>query len=142
MNRRDLMLAVGAAGISVAGMPALGQEVSRVHPVPIKREALFDAASKCSKSAEICIGHCDEMHATGDKTLSACAASAREVLVVCNALRALAAQDSAHLVRYARLAGEICKSCEAECHKHVQHQACGGCADACAACAAECGKVV
>ena len=142
MNRRDLLLAVGAAGISVAAMPARGQEAPRDHPGPIKRQALFDAASKCSKSAEICIGHCDEMRASGDKPLSACAASAREVLVVCNGLRALAAQDSAHLVRYARLAGKICKSCETECRKHVKHRACKDCADACAACAAECGKVV
>jgi Cys-rich four helix bundle protein (predicted Tat secretion target) len=99
------------------------------------------AASACSSAAEICVGHCVEMLAGGDKTLAACAASSREVAVVCNGLRSLAAQNSAYLASYAKVAAEICKSCEAECRKHSEHIACKNCGDACVACAGECGKV-
>jgi Cys-rich four helix bundle protein (predicted Tat secretion target) len=74
--------------------------------------------------------------------MAACAASSREVAVVCDGLRKLAAQNSAHLASYAKIAAEICKSCEAECRKHPQHETCKNCADACAACTVECGKVV
>jgi Cys-rich four helix bundle protein (predicted Tat secretion target) len=82
------------------------------------------------------------MLAGGDKSLLECTATAREMTVVCDGLRTLAAQNSPHLAKYAKLAAEVCKDCEAECRKHEQHPSCKACADACAACAAECGKLV
>ena len=56
-------------------------------------------------------------------------------------LLVLAAQHSPHLAHYAKVAAEVCKACEDECTKHVEHPPCKACADACKACAAECAKV-
>ena len=142
MDRRGMLYAMGAAAVSATALSAVAQEMPHHHHEGgAKNQALIDAASRCSSAAEICTGHCVEMLAGGDKTMAACAASSREVAVVCNGLRALAAQNSAHLAAYAKLAAEVCKSCEAECRKHAQHPPCKNCADACAACAIECGKV-
>jgi len=128
--------------MTASALPALGQEMPHHHHEGgAKNQALIDAASACSSTAEICVGHCVEMLAGGDKTLAACAASSLEVAVVCNGLRALAAQNSAHLASYAKVAADVCKSCEAECRKHAEHMACKNCGDACAACAVKCGKV-
>ncbi len=140
MDRRDLLCALGAAAVSANALPAFGQDMPHHHMGGAKNQALIDAASKCSTAAEICTGHCVDMLAGGDKSLAACAASSREVTVVCNGLRDLAAQNSAHLASYAKVAAEICKSCEAECRKHPEHEVCKNCGDACAACAAECAK--
>lgn len=141
MDRRGILHAMAAAAVTAGAVPIFGQMEHHHHEGGAKRQALIDAAAKCSSAADICVGHCLEMLAGGDKTLAACAASSREVEVVCSGLRALAAQDSAHLASYAKVAAEICKSCEAECRKHPQHPVCKNCGDACAACAAECGKV-
>jgi len=142
MDRRGMLYAMGAAAMAASAVPTLGQEEHHHHEGGAKHQALIDAASKCSSAAEICIGHCIESLAAGDKTMAACAASSREVAVVCNGLRALAAQDAAHLASYAKLAAEICKSCETECRKHAEHTPCKNCADACVNCAVECGKLV
>lgn len=144
MDRREMLFALGAAAVSASALPGNSQEMSMSHHHPMsgaKNQMLIDAASGCSSAAELCTSHCVEMLAEGDKTLAACAASSRETAVVCNGLRSLAAQNSAHLASYAKLAAEICKSCEAECRKHPQHETCKNCAEACAACAVECGKV-
>jgi Cys-rich four helix bundle protein (predicted Tat secretion target) len=141
MDRRGVLFAMGAAAVSASALPGISQEMPHHHMGGAKHQALIDAASNCSSAADICVGHCVEMLAGGDKTLAACAASSREVEVVCSGLRALAAQDSAHLASYAKVAAEVCKSCEAECRKHSQHPVCKSCGDACAACAIECGKV-
>lgn len=143
MDRRGMLFAMGAAAVSATTLPTLAQEMPHHHHEGgARHQDLIDAAGRCSSAAEICTSHCVEMLAGGDKTLAACVSSSREVAVVCNGLRALAAQHSAHLAAYAKLAAEVCASCEAECRKHVQHPPCRNCADACAACAIECGKVV
>jgi len=144
MDRRGMLFAMGAAAVSASALPGISQEMPMSHHHMMggaRHQALIDAASNCSSAADICVGHCVEMLAGGDKTMAACTASSREVAVVCEGLRALAAQNSAHLASYAKVAAEICKSCEGECRKHPQHEVCKNCADACAACAIECGKV-
>ena len=141
MDRRGLLFAMGAAAVSANALPGIGQDMPHHHMGGAKHQALIDTASACSRAADICVGHCIEMLAGGDKTLAECAVSSREVAVVCSGLRELAAQNSAHLASYAKVAAEICKSCEAECRKHTQHEPCKNCGDACASCAVECGKI-
>lgn len=139
MDRRELFCALGAAAVTAGALPALAQHEHH-GSAGAKNQALIDASSACSSAAEHCVTHCVEMLAEGDKTLLPCAKTSREVAVVCGGLRALAAQNSPHLAQYAKMAAEICKSCEAECRKHPQHPVCKNCAEACAACAAECSK--
>jgi Cys-rich four helix bundle protein (predicted Tat secretion target) len=135
MDRRGMLFAMGAAAMTASALPTSGQEMPHHHHEGgAKNRASIDAASNCSSAAELCTSHCVEMLAAG-------AASSREVAVVCEGLRSLAAQNSVHLASYARVAAEICKSCETECRKHAEHMACKNCADACVACAVECGKL-
>lgn len=141
MDRREVLRAVGGAAFFVNMLPVEGHGEQQRLAHAAKHRALFEAANRCSKAAENCVCHCIEMTAAADKGMAECAASSREVLVVCNGLRALAAQDSAHLALYAKVAAQICKSCEAECRKHLQHPVCKVCGDACAACATECAKL-
>jgi len=137
-----MLFAMGAAAVSATALPGFSQEMPHHHMMGgAKNQPLADAAAKCSSAAEVCTSHCVEMLAGGDKSMAPCAASSREVAVVCDGLRALAAQNSAHLASYAKVATEVCKSCQAECQKHAQHAACKSCAEACAACITECEKM-
>lgn len=102
---------------------ALSQNERDGHDGLVRNPSLFEASVACSKAAELCVGHCVETLAQGDKSLIACGRNSREVLVVCNALRALAAQNSPHLAKFAMLSAEVCRSCEAECIANI-HTAC------------------
>lgn len=145
MKRRQLLFSMGAVALAAGSKRALSQGMAdrpgMDHSAAPKHQALIDTASKCSTTATVCVSHCVQMLAAGDKSLVACAATSREVEVVCGGLASLAAQDSPNLARYAKVTAEICTYCEAECRKHPQHPPCIRCADACAACAKECGKV-
>ena len=140
MERRELIRTLGAAAISVAAVPSFAQHEH--HHGGAKNQALIDAAGNCSSKAEVCLSHCQELLAQGDKSMSTCAATSREVAVACTALRSLAAQSAPSLPQFAKATADVCARCEAECRKHEkQHQACKDCADACAACRAECAKM-
>jgi Cys-rich four helix bundle protein (predicted Tat secretion target) len=102
--------------------------------------ALVDAAGDCVSKGQVCLSHCNEVLATGDKSMAACAMSVSELLAVCGALLALAAQGAPSLPKLASVAFDVCTRCEAECRKHAQHPPCKDCADACATCAAQCKK--
>ena len=144
MDRRGLLFTMGVAAVSASALSGIAQDMSHHNVAEMggaKNQMLIDAASKCTSAAELCTSHCIEMIAAGDKAMTACAAGSREVAVICSGLRSLAAQNSAHLASYAKVAAEACKSCEAECRKHAQHSVCKDCADACAACASECSKI-
>jgi Cys-rich four helix bundle protein (predicted Tat secretion target) len=105
-------------------------------------QGLVTTASNCVSTGEVCLNHCHEMLAGGDKSFAACARSVNELIAACAALRSLAAQNSPFVPKYAKLTAEVCKSCEAECRKFEKnHAECKICADACAACIAECVKV-
>ncbi len=145
MERRRLLFSMGAVALAASAERGVSQGMADMpgmdHSAAPKHQALIESASKCSSSAEACTTHCVQMLAAGDKSLLACAASSREVAVVCSGLFSLASQDAPDLAKYAKLTAEICTICEAECRKHPQHPPCVRCGDACAACAKECSKV-
>ncbi len=141
MERRDLLRGIGVAAAVAATAPAEGQTHQHSHGAA-KHQSLVDSASGCVSKGEVCLDHCHELLAQGDKTLGACAKSVSQLVAVCGALRSLAAQDAPALPKLARVAADVCKDCEAECRKHEKtHQVCKDCAEACAACATECKKL-
>jgi len=140
MHRREILGFLKRGVIYGLASPSIALPRDHGFKDLVKNPSLFYAAVGCSKAAEACFTHCGEVLAQGDNSLALCARNSREVLVVCNALRALAAQNSPHLVPYARLSAQICNACETECRKHPEHAACRNCADACSACAVECGR--
>ena len=143
MNRRKLLLGTSAlvAAALTPGLIVAATNDAALPPFKLDK-ALLDAAVNCGKVAEVCLAHCQRSLSTGDTMLKDCSRSVSELIPVCNALASLAAQGSAFLPKYAKMALEICKSCEKECRKHEGHHIqCKDCADACAACAKECRRV-
>lgn len=104
--------------------------------------ALMEVAADCVNQGEMCLAHCHELLATGDKTLGECAKRVSELLAACTALRSLTAQDSRFVPQYAKLTMQVCDACEKECRKHeTKHELCKSCAQSCAACSKECKRV-
>lgn len=140
MERRDML--IGVAALAAAGAAGAAEDHSHHHHRASGNRAVLDAAADCVKTGELCLDHCHDLLAQGDKTLGECAKSVNELVAVCSTLRSLAAQDSRHFRRYAGLAMDVCKSCEEECRKHEKkHVQCRDCAESCAACARECRKL-
>ena len=136
MNRRQVL---GGVGFLAAAATTVEQGRSQ-GSAGVVNKALVGTAGDCVSKAELCLSHCLGMLAAGDKSMGACAKTADEVAAVCGALRALAAQGAPSLSKFAGLALDVCKRCEAECKKHAMAP-CKECETACAACAAECKKI-
>jgi Cys-rich four helix bundle protein (predicted Tat secretion target) len=143
MDRREVLLGMSAVAATAALQSALGDEDHSQHTHRAQLySALASAAADCVKTGQICVDHCLDLFAQGDKSTVACARSVTQLTSICETLQLLATQNSKFLPRYAKLAGEFCKDCEDECRKHEkEHQQCKDCADACASCVKECNKV-
>jgi Cys-rich four helix bundle protein (predicted Tat secretion target) len=136
MNRRQVL---GGVGFLAAAATTVEQAQSQ-SSAGVANKALVATASECRSKGELCLSHCLDMLATGDKSMGACSKTANEMVAVCGAMIALAAQGAPSLAKFAAVCADVCRRCEAECRKHT-HQPCKDCATACAACAAECKKI-
>ncbi len=146
MNRRDLI----AAGVLLAATSgtalAHGEHDHGGHDHGGHGSAavapLFDAATACVKTGQVCLNHCLAAFAANDVSLAACARLTDQMLSICGTLAKLASTSSPYLPAMAKVALAACQDCEAECKKHAnKHESCKACAEACAACAAECKKI-
>ena len=96
------------------------------------------AANNCKLAAEICINHCMDELAKGNKMMANCLKTASETKAACESFVALASMESGFTKKMAALCIEICKSCEAECKKHISHSPiCKDCMESCKACIKE-----
>jgi Cys-rich four helix bundle protein (predicted Tat secretion target) len=145
MDRRTVFgLAAAAASLAAlsgarADAPA---EHHHHHEAAPGIRALFQSANACVAAAQLCQAHCQVLFASGDRSLADCSRSVDALVPVCQALAALAAQESPFLPEYAKVAAGICRACEQQCRKHEkEHSQCRDCADACAACAKQCDAV-
>lgn len=146
MNRRELLLgSLALAGAAVAGN---AQAVEHKHDMPEHRHdapasnaAVAAAAADCLQTGEVCLNHCLDLWAQGEKDMAACARSVNQLLATCGALQQMANQNSKHLAKLATVAMAVCKECEQECRKFDKHEACKACAEGCAACYKECKKI-
>jgi Cys-rich four helix bundle protein (predicted Tat secretion target) len=107
-----------------------------------KYGALIDSASECIKKGELCISHCVDMMAGGDKTMGPCSKTVRDMLAMCETLSKLATSNSEFTKKHATLCLEVCKKCEDECRKHPKHKVCMNCAESCKACSSEINKIL
>lgn len=146
MDRREMLLTAGALAATAAtsafaaDKPAAGHDHHQHHhPAGLPNKALLESASHCVMTGEVCLDHCHQALRDGDKAMAACAEAVNQLIAVCGALRAVAAQDGTALKAMAKVALDVCKECEEECRKHEKkHQACKDCGDACADCAKAC----
>jgi Cys-rich four helix bundle protein (predicted Tat secretion target) len=144
MDRRDV-LGLAAAAASLAALASARADAPAEHhhhEAAAGTQALFQSANTCVSTAQLCQAHCQVLFASGDRSLADCSRSVDALVPVCQALAALAAQESPFLPHYAKIAAEICRACEQQCRKHEkEHAQCRDCAEACAACAKHCDAV-
>ncbi len=146
IKRRDVLL--GVSGAALAGLvvsPALAahhEQAEHAHAAAPKHRELVLAAQACVGIGAMCLKHCLNLFATGDTSLSACAARIQEMNAVSEALGVLAAADSAQLKAFVPVCIAVHDACEQECRKHTHHPLCIETAEACAKVTAECQKVV
>jgi Cys-rich four helix bundle protein (predicted Tat secretion target) len=150
MQRRNFLHHSGAA--AVAALAAATTSVLAADPPPMDHSmhhhggagyaTLASAAGSCVVTGQACLAHCLVLLGAGDTSLAECAKSVDQLLVLCTALQALAAQGSKTTPALAKVALDVCTACEKECRKHEgKHAECKACAESCAACAKECKAV-
>lgn len=146
MERREVLKTVAATVAGAISGAALAADHDHHHApagMAPRNAGLIAASADCLKTGEACLAHCLYLLGNGDREMAACAQSVNELLASCTALMKLAGQDSKHVPGFAKLAAEICASCEKECRKHEKHHAeCKACADSCAACLKECKRAL
>ena len=146
IKRRDVLLGVsGAALAGLAVSPALAahhEQAEHTHGDAPKHRTLVLAAQACVGIGAMCLKHCLNLFATGDTSLSACAARIQEMNAVSEALGVLAAADSAQLKAFVPVCIAVHDACEQECRKHTHHPLCMETAEACATVTAECKKLM
>ncbi len=147
IKRRDVLL--GVSGAALAGLmasPVLAaphEHAEHTQPAETSRHrTLVLTAQACVGVGAMCLKHCLNLFATGDTSLSACAARLQEMSAVSEALGGLAAADSAHLKAFMPVCIAVHEACEEECRKHTHHPVCIETAEACAQVTAECKKVM
>ncbi|TDN63053.1 Cys-rich four helix bundle protein (predicted Tat secretion target) [Paraburkholderia sp. BL10I2N1] len=105
-------------------------------------KALADAAGACVSKGQVCVTHCLDLLATGDKEMAACSQSVVQMLALVTAVQALANQDSRYLPGLAKVALDACNDCAEECKKHAdKHEVCKACMESCRTTAKECRAV-
>jgi Cys-rich four helix bundle protein (predicted Tat secretion target) len=146
MNRRELL--EGTAGVltlAAAGGAAFAADMPAEHVHQHgggKYGALATSSGHCIETGQICISHCLELLAKGDKEIAACAQSVQQLISACTTLQQLSNYNSKYVPKMAKLVMDVCKDCEEECRKHEKkHEQCKNCANACADCAKECKNV-
>ena len=64
------------------------------------------------------------------------------MVIMCNALTAMASHESPYLKRLARVCIDVCRTCAKECRKHAdKHPECKACLEGCEECIKECRKI-
>lgn len=146
MNRRELLL--GSLAMASAAVVSNAQAVEHKHDMhehhhdaSAANAAVATTAADCLQTGEVCLNHCLDLWAKGEKDMASCAKSVNQLLAMCSALQQLANQNSKHLAKLAAVAMAVCKECEEECKKFDKHEACKACGESCAACYKECGKI-
>lgn len=151
MDRRELLLGGTAALSMLAAAPALAGKTKATTAMPMMEHhhhgstagsKLAASAADCIQTGQVCLNHCLQLLADGDKMMAACARTISDVLAVCGALQQLANANSPFLPKLAAVAREACQACSDECKKHAEmHEQCKACMDSCDACVRECQAV-
>lgn len=143
-GRRQFL--INSSLLAVAGAPAMASAAAdsseHLHHGG-EHAALIRESLHCIETGNACAAHCIDDMRGGNTELLECLVQVQELVIACEALAKLAANDSEHLKTYAAATIEVCETCEAECRKFEdKHVQCKDCADACVACMKECERVI
>lgn len=107
-----------------------------------KHSALIKTSAECVEKGQVCLAHCFDLIAAGDRSVVECARLVTELNAACQALHTLASVNSKNLYLFGSAVKQICNACERECRKHADHHVqCRDCADACVKCRDEIGRL-
>jgi Cys-rich four helix bundle protein (predicted Tat secretion target) len=99
---------------------------------PRRNDRLIPAFQDCTRTAQTCIAHCQELLAEGDKSLGACLRTALDADAVGGAVLRLAGLNSRFTAALAKQSIPVLQACFEACKEHVEHHAqCKACHDAC-----------
>ena len=148
MNRRELLIGAAAMAATAIGSNAFAAEhrhdhaaMAHDHATSSRNEKLIAAAADCVLKATICLQHCISALGMGDTSMAECAQTSSQVIAMCTALEQMAAAESKHLSKLAKVCMDVCKACEEECKKTEKHPECKACKESCAACYDACKAV-
>jgi len=153
VSRRAMLALTTGAALAATATAAASQDVhdhgahdhhgSHDHAETAVHKALIDAALDCVNTGEVCVSHCISSLGSGDTTLKDCLKAVLVMMPAVSGLARLAALDASRLREFAKVCGDICADCQAECKKHQDHHAaCKACGEACGKCVEECRKLV
>jgi len=134
INRREVLLAMGAAATAAYAGPAAAAMKGHDHSThKPQHPAVLDATNECTDKGQRCIAHCLVSFIEGDTELAKCASKVHEMQAICGAFSYLVAANSEYSKEYTKICITACEDCEKECREHDEHFECKDCADACAA---------
>lgn len=134
INRREVLLAMGAAATAAYAGPAAAAMKGHDHSThKPQHPAVLDATNECTDKGQRCIAHCLVSFIEGDTELAKCASKVHEMQAICGAFSYLVTANSDYQKEYAKICIIACEDCEKECREHDEHFECKDCADACAA---------
>jgi Cys-rich four helix bundle protein (predicted Tat secretion target) len=138
-SRSTLLKTAGVAVVAAGASRLLAEDHSHHHTTasPLARSAL-----DCVETGRLCLTHCNDALASGDKTMIECARTVRDMVAVCSMLNELASSRSRHLKQLLPGCRAVCQNCLDECKKHAaRHAICKECANKCQACLDEMKKI-
>lgn len=160
MERRSflegaIVATTGLAVSTLTGAPALAEDAKATKPSTAKPNHLVvqnadavkdlsqfaEVAARCSFKGEVCVQHCDERLATGATEFSLCSVSARQMIVLCDAVEKLASMKSVRIKDMLDACVNACQACKDACDEHKAHWAHGMHLE-CKECAEQCEKTV
>ena len=142
MQRREFLAVMGTtAAVAATTSPQAFAEMSTDHMHMGQFKALEDATGHCLIAGKDCLRHCFGMLAMKDYSMTECIDHAYQMVDACGALQTLAALNSPHTAKMAKVVELICTDCQKVCEKFPQYAECKACAESCKATAEECRKV-
>jgi len=150
MERRQLLAWMGGMGVAGTAVAEVGPNATDLHiaqataaphdhaammaamAAPRTNDALIPAYQACIQAAQVCIAHCQQLLAQGDKSLGACLRTALDTETACGAVLRLAGLNSRFTAAFAKQSVPVMQACVEACKEHVDHHAeCKACHDAC-----------
>jgi Cys-rich four helix bundle protein (predicted Tat secretion target) len=152
MQRREFIGASVLAASGLAVSSAFAQDKAKtsgklsnlnfVNPDVQKELTSFaELLSRCSLKGQICLHHCEDRLAKGEKEFGPCNTSVQQMVIICDATGKLASMNSVRVKEMLEACINSCQACKDACDEHKAHWAHGMHLD-CKDCSEICDKTV
>ncbi|MEQ1666432.1 MAG: Csp1 family four helix bundle copper storage protein [Bdellovibrionales bacterium] len=145
MERRDFIkmgIMTSAAGaISSQFVGSNVAHAAKTTNLPLTLEA---ALAHCLQTGNLCVAHCMNELALGNKEMGDCNKTVHDMLATCEAMLKLTSYKSDLAKSLAKICAQSCDTCAEACKKHQAHWShgmhlvCKECYDACLECSKLC----